>query len=630
MAPNDSFVAFKRSEIEQSISERLEKQVRNYPNRLAVKAKGRALTYDEINRSANCVAHAILGRKRQGKEPIALLLEQGIPAIATILGVLKAGQFYLSLDPSYPRDWLAAIVEDAQPSLIVTNNANLPSAITLAREPRRVLNIDDLDANLPDRNPALSVTPDSFAYLFYTSGSTGRPKGIVQNHRHVLHQVMTYTNGLQLCVDDRFTLLHSHGFSASRLDIFGALLNGAALSVFSVAEQGTAKLARWLLEEQITIFHWVPTGFRHFANSLSDKAYFPKVRRVVLGSEPVSAGDVGLYRKHFASSSVLVNRFGTTETGNVRWYFIDSATQVLDDVVPVGFAIDDIEVRLLDEAGNQVGCSQIGEITIESSYLPPGYWRQPELTCGRFSTDPAAPDKKIYRTGDMGYMLPDGCLVHLGRKDVQVKIRGYRVELGQIERALLEHSAIQEAAVLVRDQTFLVAYIVVGKEHSVTSGSLRSFLEARLPFYMVPGAFVQLEALPLTPSGKLNRQALNDPDHVTLAIDTPFLEPRNATEKTLAEIWSRVLGIDRVGIHDRFFDLGGHSLLAGTILSEVLETFGVELSLRDLLEQPTVARMAEIISRNLATRMGDRELRVLDDLEALSEEEARQALKNSQ
>jgi amino acid adenylation domain-containing protein len=625
MSPKVSFVPFQRSEIEQSISDRFEKQVRDHSNRLAVRAKERALTYDELNRSANCVAHAILAREKQAEGPIALLSEQGISAIATILAVLKAGHFYLSLDPSYPRDWLDAIVQDACPSLIVTDNANLPLAMTLAREPRQVLNIDRLDANISDSNPGLSITPESFAYLFYTSGSTGQPKGIVQHHRHVLHQIMTYTNSLQLRADDRFTLLHSHGFSASRLDIFGALLNGAALAIFSSAEDGIAKLARWLLEEQITVLHWVPTGFRHLANSLSDKAQFPMIRRLVLGSEPLSAGDVRLYRKHFSSNSVLVNRFGTTETGNARWYFIDSVTQIPDEIVPVGFAIEDIEVRLLDEAGIEVGCNEIGEITIESPYLSPGYWRQPELTGGGFSNAPTASEKKIYRTGDMGYMLPNGCLVHLGRKDVQVKIRGYRVDLGQIERALLEHPAIREAVVTVREQTFLVAHVVVGKEQSVTSASLRKFLEARLPFYMIPGAFVQQEALPLTPSGKLNRQALNET--TILSIDTPFLEPRNATEKALAEIWGRVLGIDRVGVHDRFFDLGGHSLLAGTILSEVLRNFGVELELRDFLEQPTVAHMAEIISRNLATEIGDRDLRLLDDLEALSEEEARQALK---
>lgn len=629
-APQESFVPFERSEIDQSIFERFEKQVQNYSDRLAVKAKGQSLTYDQLNRAANRVAQAILARHGKGEEPIALLLEQGMTAVVAILGVLKAGKFYVSLDPSYPCDWLAAVVEDAQGSLIVTNNINLPSAMSLARQSRHVLNIDDLDSNLPDENPGLSVTPDTFAYLFYTSGSTGQPKGIVQNHRHVLHQIMSYTNALQLGADDRFTLLHSHGFSASRLDIFGALLNGAALFPFSVAEEGTAKLARWLLEEQITVFHWVPTAFRHVVDGLSDQESLSAVRRIVLGSEPVSARDAESYRKHFASGCVLVNRFGMTETGNVCLYFIDKAAQFSGGIVPVGFAIEDIQVLLLDQTGNEMGYNQVGEIAIKSPYLSPGYWRQPDLTRKCFLPDPAAPDKRIYRTGDMGYMLPDGCLVHLGRKDFQVKIRGHRIELEQIEKALLEHPAIRGAAVAVHDQRSeekrLVAYIVVREEHTVPSNQLRGFLAARLPLYMVPAAFVQLDALPLTPSGKLDRPSLPDPNNAALAFATLSAEPCSPTERRLADIWANVLGVDRVGIHDSFFDLGGHSLLANRIISRVVDTFGVEISLREFFDHPTVEHTAQVVDRNVTRGIRAAEISILADVETLTEEESRYLL----
>ena len=630
-APQESFVPFERSEINQTICERFEKQVAIYSDRLAVKAKGQSLTYDQLNRAANRVAQAILTRHRKGEELIALLLEQGMTAVVAILGVLKAGKFYVSLDPSYPRDWLGAIVEDAQASLIVSDNINLPSAMSLARESRHVLNIDDLDSNLTDENPGLSFTPDTFAYLFYTSGSTGQPKGIVQNHRHVLHQIMSYTNSLQLVAGDRFTLLHSHGFSASRLDIFGSLLNGAALFPFSVAEEGTTKLARWMVEEQITVFHWVPTAFRHVVDGLTDQESLPTVRRIVLGSEPVSARDVESYKKHFASGCLLVNRFGMTETGNVCLYFIDKAAQFSGGIVPVGFAIEDTQVLLLDQTGNQVGYNQIGEIAIEGPYLSPGYWRQPELTRGCFLPDPAAPDKRIFQTGDMGYMLPDGCLVHLGRKDFQVKIRGHRIELEQVERALLEHPAIRGAAVAVHDQTSeekrLVAYIVVSEESTVPSNELRGFLEARLPIYMVPAAFVHVDALPLTPSGKVDRQSLPDPDNAALAIDTLLAEACSPAERMLVEIWSDVLGIDRVGIHDSFFDLGGHSLLANRIISRVVDTFGVEISLREFFDHPTVAHTAKIVNRNVTSGIGADEINILADVESLSEEESHELLK---
>jgi amino acid adenylation domain-containing protein len=628
-----TFVAFKKAEIEQSIPGRFEQQVEKYPNRLAVKNSDHALSYEALNRAANRVAQAIVAQRGKGEEPIALLAEQGIPALVTILGVLKAGKFYVPLDPTYPPARLAAVVEDCQASLIVTNNTHLASAMAFTRDARHVLNIDALDSSLSDRNPGLSISPDTLAYLFYTSGSTGQPKGVVQNHRNVLHQIMTYTNGLRLCADDRVTLLHSHGFSASRLDIFGALLNGAALFPFSFAEEGMASLTRWLLEQEMTLFHWVPTAFRHFVDTLSGTVEFPKLRLIVLGSEPVSPRDVELYKTHFAPGCVLVNRFGTTETGNVRWYFIDKQTQIPSGVVPVGYAMEDTEVLLLDETGKKVEDNQIGEIAIRSRYLSPGYWRRPELTRAVFLMHPDATDKTIYRTGDMGYMLPDGCLVHAGRKDFQAKIRGHRVEPGDIERALLEHTAVREAAVVVRDGTDeekrLVAYVVVAGEPAPTGSALRSFLEARLPGYMAPKAFVQLEALPLTPSGKVDRPALPEPDNIRPDVDTQLADPRTPVEKTLTQIWSDVLGVARVGIHDGFFDLGGHSLLAGKIISRVADTFKVEIPFRDFFELPTVAHVAEIIRREKAKKVGDRELAgILTELESLSDEEARKFLED--
>jgi len=480
IATKPAFVAFTKTAINQAISERFEQQVQKYPDRLAVKSKRGALTYDGLNRRANRVAQAILARRGTGEEPIALLLEQDIPTIVTILGVLKAGKFYVPLDVSHPPARLSALLDNAQPSLIISNNDNLPFAMNVVQESRRILNIDDLDSNLPDRNPEIFISPDTLAYLFYTSGSTGRPKGVVQNHRNVLHQIVTFTNSLKLCADDHFTLLHSHAFSASRLDIFGALLNGAALFPFSVAEEGTVDLSRWLHKEKITVFHWVPTGFRHFVDSLSGTEQFPEIRLLVLGSESVSPRDVELYKKHFTPGCVLVNRFGTTETGNIRWYFIDHSTRTTGGGVPVGYAIEEIEVLLLDGAGKEVGYNEVGEIAVKSAYLSPGYWRQPELTQGVFLPDPTATEKRIYRTGDMGCMLPDGCLLHLGREDLQAKIRGHRIEIGEIERRLLEHPGVREAAVVIREERpaekRLVACIVASGEPPPTSGTLRNFL----------------------------------------------------------------------------------------------------------------------------------------------------------
>lgn len=630
---SQGFGEFNKADIEQSISNRFEQQVEKYSDRLAVKCAATSLTYNELNRRANRIGHAILASRSQGREPVAFLLEQGIPAIATILGILKAGRFYLSLDPSYPADWLTPILEDAHFPLIVTNNANLRSAITLGYKTDNMINIDELDPNLPDYNPGLSVSPDTFAYLYYTSGSTAQPKGVAQNHRHALHQVMTYTNYLELRAHDRCTLLHSHNFSASRLDIFGPLLNGAAVLPFSVATEGLLRLSRWLREEEITIFHWVPSAFRHFFGTGAGSETFSSVRMVILGSEPVTSREVELYRRHFSASCTFVNRFGTTETGNICFYFIDKSTQLGAEVVPVGFALEDVEVLLLDEAGGEVGYGQVGEITVRSPYFS-GYWHQPELTRARFAADAASPNKTIYRSGDIGYMLPDGCLVHLGRNDLQVKVRGHRVELGRVERILIEHPEVRETAVVTHgeppDDTRLVAYVVGRDGASLTSSTLRSFLETRLPAYMVPGIFIQLNALPMTPAGKLDRRSLPEPSVEKVAIEDRYVEPRNALERKLAMVWSEILDVPRVGIHDRFLDLGGHSLLAGKIISRISEVCEFEISFREFFEHPTVARLAELPSRNVPQDIGDEELAsMLAEIESLSDEEALEAVKKN-
>jgi amino acid adenylation domain-containing protein len=629
--PAPSFVPFAREDIEQSIPARFEQQVEKYTDQLAVKSGDLSLTYGELNRAANRLARAIIDRQGSKPDPVALLIRQGIPAVLSILGILKAGKCYVPLDPTYPEARLAGILEESQASLVVTNDANLSSTMAFVREPGKILNLDQLDDGMPTDNPSPPTSPDSLAYLFYTSGSTGRPKGVVQNNRNVLHQIMTYTNGLQLAQDDRVTQLHSHGFSASRLDIFGALLNGAALFPSSPAEEGFDRFARWLRDEQISVLHWVPTAFRHFADSLGKGDLFPKLRLIVLGSEPISSRDVELYKKYFSPHCVLVNRFGTTETGNIRWYFMDKQTGTPNGPVPVGYAVEDTAVLLLDDTGKLVEKDQIGEIAVKSRYLSPGYWRRPDLTAAVFSSDPMEPETTIYRTGDMGRILADGCLLHLGRKDFQVKIRGYRVEVGEVERMLLEHSAITAAVVAARsdhvDGKRLVAYYVCADTPPPTSSTLRNFLAARLPTYMVPSAFVRLEALPRTPSGKVDLQALPEPGIEAPDADVPSAAGRTPVEKELVKIWNSVLGIDAVGIDQNFFDLGGHSLHAMSIISRTTEAFRVEISLRDFFELPTVAHMAEMIGRQELKGCDD--AKVIDTLAAvdsLSDEQALQIL----
>ena len=369
--------------------------------------------------------------------------------------------------------------------------------------------------------------------------------------------------------------------------------------------------------------------FRYFLDTLTGTDDFPDLRLIILGSAQVFRKDIELYKKHFSQACILINALSTTETNTFRWYFIDKSTVITNDVVPVGFAVEDKEVFLLDEDGKKVGINSIGEIVVKSPYLSPGYWRRPDLTQAAFLHDSNSREKRVYRTGDLGRFSPDGCLEHIGRKDFQVKIRGFRVEVAEIEAALLKHPNVRESAILAEVDNLgdnrLVAYVVVNHQSAPSSSELRRFLKERLPEYMVPSAFVRVSAIPLTHSAKVDRRALRELDREELEKKPPLVEPRTPIEESLAKIWSGVLSLDQVGIHDNFFDLGGHSLLATQIISRVINKFKVELPIQLLFESPTVAEMAQIIVQNQAKKVGPEDLaRMLAELESISDEDARQ------
>ncbi len=597
--PANAFIRFEEEETEQSIPQRFEQQVSRYPDRLSVKTKNHQLSYAALNKVANRVARALLAQRGEGAESIALLLEHDASMIAAILGVLKAGKVYVPLDPSFPYGRNEYILEDSQAGLIITNNENRSLAESLSENRHSLINIDEINATLSDENVDLPISADNLANIIYTSGSTGQPKGVVQNHRNLLNVAMRYTNGLQISAEDRLTLLQSYSVAGSVSNMLGALLNGASLSPYNIKEEGLIGLADLLIEEEITVYHSVPTVFRQFANTLTGKEEFPGLRLVRLGGEPVHPEDVQLYKKYFPSDSIFVNSYGASEAASVLRYCVDKDTEISDAVVPVGYPLGDVEILLLDDEGAAVGANHVGEIAIKSRYTSPGYWRRPDLTRATFTTDPQDEGERIYRTGDLGYIQPDGCLVVTGRNDFRVKIRGFRIEVAEIELALRGLSKVKEAAVVAhedqRSEKQLVAYVVPRLGQVPAMSELRDFLKDKLPDYMVPSAFVVLDALPLTPNGKLDRLALPAPDLARPELDTNFVAPRNALEEQLVEIWVEVLGVAQVGAHDDFFELGGHSLRATQLLSRVREVFQVELPLLSLFEEPTIAGFAERI-----------------------------------
>ena len=627
--PSGRFVEFPKEDVELSVPARFEKIVARYGDRTAVKSGNQALTYQDLNQAANRLAHAIVARRGKVQEPIALLMEHDIPLFVAIIGVLKAGKICLVLDPSFPKDRNIFLLQDSQASLLIADGENLSLAGELALDSCGLVNIDQLGSAISSENSGLAVAPQDFAFLIYTSGSTGRPKGVIQTHANLLHDCLIYCNGLHICVDDRIALVYSCSVSQGVKITFASLLNGAALYPFNIRQQGVAPVAEWLIRQEVTIFFSVPVLFRQFVATLTVKEIFPHLRIIQLGSDLVTPKEIEEYQRHFSANTILVIRFGTTETGTLRRMYFDSESSLKEIQNAVGYATEEADVCLIDDNGAALPCDAVGEIVVKSRYLSPGYWRRPELSREKFIADPNDGDQRVYHTGDLGRLRSDGCLYHLGRKDFQLSVRGYRVEAGEIEAVLLAQENVKEALVATvgnangTGHARLVAYIVAFEKPFPATLILRRTVGQKLPAHMVPSDFVFLESLPLTPNGKVDRLALPAPPRSRPEMEVAYAAPRSEVETLLAEIWAEVLAIDLVGIHDNFFELGGHSLAASRVISRVIQSCKLVLPVKALFDAPTVARMTELVTQNLGHRADDAELeQMLRQVETMTEEEA--------
>ncbi|NEO44780.1 MAG: AMP-binding protein, partial [Moorea sp. SIO4A3] len=611
---NDSakqiFEPFPLENVEGSIVEQFEQQVLRHGNRLAIGVPGQELTYNALNQWANRIARAVLNKLGAGSEPVALLFETGPSMIAAMLGVLKAGKFYVPLDISLPESRQRLILNDSKALLILSDRYHLDaSGFEQKILSQDVLRIDSLEPGISDENLKIYCHPDDKAYILYTSGSTGRPKGVIQNHRYVLNLCRNYTNSGLMSFSDRFSLLYSAAFGGAVRDIYCALLNGAALFPLDVKQIGLHQLGRWLRDNEITVMFAVATLFRHFVSTLDGLGDFPKLRLIQIGSETVYRQDAELFVENFSDQCTLMVNLGGTEISPVRQFPITKETVLTGATVPAGYGVEGTDVFLWDESGQEVPPGEVGEIVVRSRQVALGYWQQPERTEQVFITDG---EHRYFKTGDNGKLLPDGCLLHLGRKDFQVKIRGYRVETTEVEASLLNLDAVKEAVVVaqteaggaVGDQQ-LVAYLTpVNSQNKPTANELKAALGDKLPSYMVPAGFIWLKSLPLTVTGKIDRRALPKPESIlsTSQLQLNVIAPRTATEETLVKIWSEVLKIEPIGIENNFFELGGHSLHASQILARISNRLGIEVPLKQIFEAPTISLLSKYLeSANTST-----------------------------
>lgn len=599
--PNQAFKPFPREAVEQSVTERFAQQVRLNSKQTAVRSRGVEWTYRELEERADAVARAI--RKKTlavEKSRVALLCDHDAPMIAAILGSLKSGHAYVPLDAAHPRERLIAILDDAQVAALVTDKHNLSLATGIASG---LLVVMDDDTFAGEEHVLPPVGPDSIAYILYTSGSTGKPKGVLQNHRNILHHICAYTNNLHIDAVDRLALLASYGFDAAVMDIYGALLNGATLCLFDIRNEGLATIPDWLNDERISIYHSTPTVYRQMMRSMDRNEQLNGLRLVVLGGEAVYPADLDLYWQHCPSECLFVNGLGPTESTVTLQYFLDhrpSAVSVARYSVPVGHPVENTDVLLLNESDEPVDLYGIGEIVIRSRHVALGYWRRPELTRARFRPDPTDRSRRMYYTGDLGRLLPDGAIEFVGRRDQQLKIRGHRVECGEVETVLRRHTAVAEALVVAQTRSpndmVLVAYVVFHQKQGNHADDLKTFARTLLPDHMVPASIVPLPDLPLTINGKVDHDALPLPDFNIVSNVEP-LAPRNPLEAQLASLLANVLDMRQVGVLDNFFELGMHSLMAMQFLARIRPALHVEVPLRAIFETPTVAGLAQAIEQ---------------------------------
>lgn len=601
LIPTNPFIEFKEEDLNQSVPDRFEKQVKAYPQRTAIKTDRHELTYAELNRAANRLAQTILAQRGSSVEPVAFLLEHGGPQIVAILGILKAGKIYAALDNAYfPQASLTALIEDVQPALIVTDNVHMAMALELSQGKLPIINLDILPASVGDDDPRLPLPPDNPALILFTSGSTGKPKGVFHSHRNTLHYTRNATNGMHVCKEDRLSLLASTSFAGSLGSIFQALLNGAALLPFNLKAHGVGNLARWLIEEKITIYGSVTSVFRHLIGTLAGGEAFPSVRIVTLGGEGVSCNDVDDYKKHFLPSCLLASGLAATEILTVVGHFLDRQTTLDSIWVPIGYPSPGSEILLVDETGAEVAAGEVGCIAVRSKYLALGYWRDPERTRTAFQTD-ASTGMRTYNLGDMALRRPDGKLEYRGRQDFQVKVRGHRINVAEIETVLAKAEGVKQAVVVGREEESgdcrLVAYIIPATAPPPNVSDLRRALREKLAGFMVPSAFVFLDAFPLTPTGKVDRKVLPAPDTSRPNLTNPYEMARNPLQQQMIEIWENCLNIRPVGLTDNFFELGGDSLLAADMLAEVEQAVGSRVSPEVMLTGATVQLLSKQVVR---------------------------------
>ena len=579
-----------------------EDQVLLSPDRIALVENEIHLTFDELNRRANIVACRLMDLGVGPEVCVGIFMDRSVDMVIGLLGILKAGGAYVPLEPDYPVERLQLIMEETNAPVVLSQGR---LAERLPRHQSKVVCLDSprlAVAHNDGQNPNVDVSPDNMAYVIYTSGSTGRPKGVVGLHRGAVNRFTWMWDTVPFEPEDIFCQTTSLSFVDSVWEIFGPLLKGVSgVVIDNLTTSDPYQLVPTLDRNRVTRIVLVPSLLRAIIDTAQDlRRGLASLKVWIVSGERLPKDLVQAFRAS-TKDALLLNLYGSSEvSADITWYKTNDWTGT-QTTVPVGRPISNTRIYLLDNELSPVPIGVPGLVYVGGIGLARGYIAQPGLTAQVFVPDPfsTTPGLRLYKMGDQARYLPDGNIDLTGRVDDQVKIRGHRIELGEVERVVIQHPTVSETVVVTQEDNTgdlrVIAYVVPVANQVASIDQLVSFLRTKLPKYMIPASFVTLDSLPVTPSGKADRMALPPPDETRPRLEKQFVAPRTPVEEAVADIWADAIGVDKVGVYDDFFDLGGHSLLATRLIGRLLEKYHIKLTLRNLFEAPNVAELTEHI-----------------------------------
>ena len=589
----------------QSVLELYQKAAATNPSRPAVLSAETSLTYAELDMRVTSLAQTLVGSGIRKGGIVTVLVEDRVTVIVALLGIMKAGCVFVPLETTAPPQRIGMMLTEAAPDCLLietklqeTFGETVASSIPEAK----VIVVGSKAHGLSNGNgiEQREYGPVDPCYVFFTSGSTGKPKGIVGTRRGIDHFIHWEKETLQLEAGFRVSQFPKPTFDAFLRDVFLPLSHGGTICI-PQGEVGTLldtrQLIQWIDAQRINLIHCVPSIFRAIINAGPQGNHFSSLKYVLMAGEPILPADVRRWFEIFGDRIQLINMYGQTETTMAKFFYFIKQGDQDRRFISVGRPMEGARALVVDETGNPCTPGEIGEIYVRTPYRSLGYYRQPQLSAEVFIQNPFSDDPNdiVYKSGDLGRPLEDGNFEFLGRKDCQIKIRGVRVEPVEVENLLRSHAAVSEVSVIDRDDAYgnkyLCAYVVPSTGADIRP--LKDFLRCRVPDYLVPSAFVSLQAMPLTPHGKVDRAALPVPDYDSFELKHEFTPPSTPAEGMLAEIWTDLLGLKQVGVHDDFFDLGGHSLLIPQLISRINQTFEVEMSLMTFFEKTTISELAQ-------------------------------------